>query len=500
MSVFSKKIRNRRTGEYQRSKTWYISYRAQDGRRIQERTPYGRREKWRAKQLLAQRKQATKSSTPSPSAPTPNVIQPAQGPLLERLIEDFLAYKELRCRPTTHAFYRFRLRSFRIWGERQAPPIVAAGQLDATVLESFIRDQKGAVADATLNHSIKAVKNLTRWAVNHGLLQGPEPLSSVTSIRVTPRRPRRMPLTTCQFSELIAATPPWRRIWWQFLVLSGLRSNEARRLRLDDYRDGAVHVRAEIAKSGEPRLVPLPAELNRLLQAWIAQDRRSRKNRMTQAIGLLRVKLEQATTTTKADRLAALLERCHAELDHDYLLTNRDGFPIRNNFLRSIKSDARRAGLRALDIHTLRYTYDAWSLALGINAKTVQARMGHKRPELTVNHYAPSAFFTGREGLDSLAEQAGLTATDAAKPQTVPASPCPMEKLPITREVLLDLTPMYSDRTIARVLGVSGRAIGKARERFGIARDRRVANAASESDIQRIRGRVRQLLAKSEVG
>lgn len=494
MSVFRKKLRNRHAGEYYPSPYLYIAYRLANGKRHQERTPFRPRQKWQAKQLLKQRKaeQAkTKASLArsSPASPTSNPLIGGDQAALAELHRRFLQAMELRRRPKTCDFYAARLAHVIGWLASATPSVTIVGQLSPQALEDFIGDQKGCVADATINHSLKAIKRLVSWAIDQRLVGGPSPIAAVKTIRATPARPGRMPLTPEDFQKLHAAAPARRRLWWLFLVLTGLRNNEMRGLRLANYRQGFIDVPAELSKNGEARTVPLGAGLAQLTHGYLTRDLKTRGERMDAAIARLESRL---TRGVPDPRDQAVLDRYRRERNHDRLFTNRDGFPIHNNMLRAIKADAKRAGIRAIDVHSLRYTYNSWSLLAGVDHKVLMSRMGHKRPDMTLNRYAPAAFFVNDDGLAELAAQAGLTASPTVSGAAVQAEPIALSsRLPLTRELLAALAPRYSDRTIAAVAGVSCRAVGKALKRHDIGRDRRIVNVGLTADqIRSIRAKV----------
>ncbi len=493
MAVWRKKLRNKKTGEYRRSATWWISWREASGKRVQRSTSFGPREKWKAKRLQRE-KQAAASRAPQlqQAGNAPKTIEAAT-PSLSDLKIAFLDWLRVRRRPTTVEFYRYRLESILSWLAGQTPPVLRVLELVPEHIEQFVVAQKGSAADATINHSIKALRTALNWAVRQRRGVVVNPLACVAPITVAPIRPRRMPLSREEFERLVKATPRHRQLLWLFLVLTGCRKREAAELQLEDYRDQAVLIPAAISKNGTARTIPLPTALAEKLDDYLRSDVRTRQCRMDAALRCAEARLANMAAGKFHHRQQAIVERLRGDLGHTRLFTNRDGFPLRNNVLRMLKRDARKAGIRTIDVHVLRYTYDAWSLELGINPKTVQARMGHKRPELTVNVYAPSNYFTNRDGLNDLASVAGLSVSPDS------ASTAPHERLTQqesevakpTRELLLALAPKFSDRSLAAIFGMSPRGIGKAMARYGVERSARVINRAiTPAEIAAVRASI----------
>jgi integrase len=76
---------------------------------------------------------------------------------------------------------------------------------------------------------------------------------------------------------------------------------------------------------------------------------------------------------------------------HDYLFTNEVGKPVnRENFLkRKLRPAARRAKIPVLDVdfQMLRRSFATVAGAIGCDVKTIQAQLGHARPDMSLTEY-----------------------------------------------------------------------------------------------------------------
>jgi len=120
------------------------------------------------------------------------------------------------------------------------------------------------------------------------------------------------------------------------------------------YIQNALTRRRELkdTKTSKPRYVHLPAELAKEVQEWMALHR----------VG-----------------------------PRDYLFTNQVGRPIsRDNFLkRNLRPAARRAKIPVpdVDFQMLRRPFATVAGAIGFDLKTIQAQLGHARPDMSLAEY-----------------------------------------------------------------------------------------------------------------
>jgi integrase len=154
---------------------------------------------------------------------------------------------------------------------------------------------------------------------------------------------------------------------WKFLVVVGLRYNEAATLRWADLDEaaGVVTVRAEIAKSKKTRHVPAPG--------YLIDDLRALRQIHAFALGRM---------PEPGDRV--FLSPKHKPLDPHgnparILLTRlleRAGIPYRDE-----------NGRVNVDIHALRRTAGTRLARHGVEIQAVSTIMGHSDVRLTMKHY-----------------------------------------------------------------------------------------------------------------
>jgi len=165
-----------------------------------------------------------------------------------------------------------------------------------------------------------------------------------------------------------------RALLWRLLAETGLRAGEARKLVRADLALGerpSVTVRAENAKSGRARSIPLRGGLVVALRAAAAG-----KLPAARVFKLAKPEdLVKAWRADLADARAAWLKEAATDEER----TRRDG----TDFLRYEDAAGRFA-----DVHALRTTFATNLIAAGVNVKTAQALLGHASATMTLDVYA----------------------------------------------------------------------------------------------------------------
>lgn len=274
------------------------------------------------------------------------------------------------------------------------------------------------VSNRTANADCNALRAALRWALASGHiavnpLEHLRPLSESEDTQVKKRRA----LSDMEIGALLRAaieedaerarsfgtTGPlidgWNRMTpipqaplWRFLVVVGVRYNEAATLRWADLdeTEGVVTVRPEIAKSKRRRTVPVPG--------YLVEDLRALRHFQAFALGRM---------PGTGDRI--FLSPKHKPLDPH-------GNPARILLTRILKqagiSYLDEEGRVAVDIHALRGSATTRLLRHGVPLATVATIMGHSDVRLTMKHYADLRIADTKKAVE------GVPEIGAAAPKT----------------------------------------------------------------------------------
>ncbi len=112
------------------------------------------------------------------------------------------------------------------------------------------------------------LKTFCRWAVKRNYLVS-NPLRELGRFTTAPAYIRRA-LTPAEVGRLLAVAPPHRRLLYETALVTGLRANELRSLRLHhiDLKRGGLRIEAETTKSKRPAFQPVPAAILARLKAF----------------------------------------------------------------------------------------------------------------------------------------------------------------------------------------------------------------------------------------
>lgn len=229
------------------------------------------------------------------------------------------------------------------------------------------------------NFIVQALRGMIRWGVDAGLVDR-DPLKGLKKLPETARtqRYKRRALSEEEIGRFIAAAEEEdvalastvRRIsqgpMWRTMIATGLRYGEMRELRwadLDATR-ASLHVRAETAKSGKARTIPVQRDLVERLLALRAEHHR--------ALG---------REPRRSDNL---------------FLSARGSkwWRASNNVNRILRRLLKRAGIERVDeqgcrvdLHSLRHTSASRMARAGVPLVHAQRLLGHSDPRLTSKIY-----------------------------------------------------------------------------------------------------------------
>jgi integrase len=264
-------------------------------------------------------------------------------------------------------------------------PVLGARRIDA-ITPTHVQDVANQLATHLAPRTVRRALGVVRAMFAHAVVTdmvGRSPYRGIKLPRVDPTR-RRMP-TTAQLVALIAAIPERYQPMIYCSVVLGLRFSEVAALRVGqvDTHKHMLSVAETLTRDAQGRPVFGPPK--------------SAASRRTVAM-----------PTPLSDLLAEHLDkRGLSRADPDALIfTAPDGGPIRYaNWRNRVWVPAcRAAGFPGLGFHDLRRTNATALVALGVNVKTAQERLGHSDVRMTIGLYAQVEQQADRAAADQLGD------------------------------------------------------------------------------------------------
>lgn len=216
------------------------------------------------------------------------------------------------------------------------------------------------IAPRTVNIEVTALKTMLKWAEMRGMIAS-NPIAKVRPLTVTgaDKVKVRRALTLDEIDRLFKFSPPRQRLIWQVFLGTGLRRGELSSLEWDDLDlvTGVLRVRAEVAKNGSERVIPLNPDLRDLLVAH-------------------REEVERRADEQGRERPALVF-------------TNAAGTSMYSTLLRNLYACLKKAEINpeGVDVHSLRATWISYEIDSGRNPKHVQYMAGHKTFSMTMDTY-----------------------------------------------------------------------------------------------------------------
>lgn len=194
---------------------------------------------------------------------------------------------------------------------------------------------------------------------------GTNPIAGLRPLAETSPRKQRRSLTIEEVGALFKASPDWLVRPLQFFAATGVRREELTELRFSDIdlAQGVATIRADIAKSGHSREIPLRPE----------------------TLSMLKDLKDAAPYRQPARDLRSV-----AKLSQSHVFVTKANTPLRNNLLRAFYAACRRAKIEGgepggeIDLHSLRVTFTTLALEHGASPKAVQAILGHSTMAMTM--------------------------------------------------------------------------------------------------------------------
>ncbi len=278
-------------------------------------------------------------------------------------------------------------------------PRLGAGRVSRLRVEAVLafRQERlaGGVSPRTVNMDVGALATMLRWGVQHRLI-GSNPLDGLGPLPHDDPKEGR-PLTVEEVRRLLdASAPPWRDVWYAFLV-SGLRKEELARLtfRDVDWEARELVVRGGVAKNHRERRVPIDAGLWDILKCQEAGRGARRPGKA---------------------RNPAMTARVEARFSRDHVFVSTQNTPLTHRsgpyhaFLRCCAKagieretlDAEGRQVEHVDLHSLRRTFATSLIVGGADPKSVQELLGHRTLDMTMRIYAKVNAGTKRQALNKL--------------------------------------------------------------------------------------------------
>jgi integrase len=316
---------------YRRGKKWYGKYRAA-GKQIQRVLPEAR-SKREAQIMLAHLMGQGVAGT---------------GTTFADFAGQWLSYIRPRVKPRTAEGYRQDVTNdlVPVLGSRRLRDLGAA-DIQALVTSVLGRE----ASPATVNKKLRTLRSMLNQAVEWNVVARP------VRIRLLRQERKEMRfLSREQVDKLIAALPEAYRALVELAVFAGPRQGELLALRWSDIN----WERSEIA-------------ITRTRYGGHYTSPKTHSSRRVVSV---------------APQILAKLKP-HADLPDSPIFTNRDGKPLdRSNLVQRVFEPAlAAAGLPRIRWHDLRHTYVALANSVGVDAKTIQAQIGHSQITTTMDGY-----------------------------------------------------------------------------------------------------------------
>lgn len=246
-----------------------------------------------------------------------------------------------------------------------------------------VLDDRAYVTPRTVNREVGTLRSMLNRAVEWGLI-GSNPIAGIKPLRHDCLAKVRRALSVEEIERFFSVLPPDLLPIFRFLLVTGCRKAEATTLRWDDvdFDRRSVTIRADVAKSGKSREVPIDDDMVEILL-------RIREGR-------------QEATESRGQR-----QRTEVSESSLVFLTKR-GKPFGQGLLSQFYTHCRRAGIEdahsrgSVDIHSLRGTFVSHAIDGGASPKAVQDVVGHSTLNLTMGIYAKSSDQSKRSAVGSL--------------------------------------------------------------------------------------------------
>ena len=204
--------------------------------------------------------------------------------VLDKAIEVYLEYvKTENRRPKTIVKYKGFFKVFRAFAERNN--VYRLSQVTLALVDKYRAFRRPDLSIKSMHNEAVMLKSLLKWAKQRKYLKE-NPLAEMKFER--PRLEPRGGPTQVQVERILKTASEPRRTQYAVLALTGMRSGELQRLRIEDIdlKNNWIHIRSREGaetKTGYSRKVPIHGQLKPLLEAlpktgpWLFTAPASRK-------------------------------------------------------------------------------------------------------------------------------------------------------------------------------------------------------------------------------
>ena len=279
--------------------------------------------------------------------------------------------------PKTEKAYVGWIRQFILFHRKRHPDSMAEPEVTAFLTHLATRKR---VSASTQNQALSALLFLYRHVLDREL-------GDLDAVRA--KRPKRLPvvLTRGEVLRLLDAMDGVPRLVATLLYGSGLRLQEALRLRVKDLDFEFHQIAVRSGKGDKDRVTMLPALLEEPLRQHLERVRTLHRQDLARGLG--RVYLPNA--------LATKYPNANTEWAWQYvfpsesLSRDRETGMLRRYYMsprtvqRAVKNAVRAAGIaKAASCHTLRHSFATHLLVGGYDIRTVQELLGHRSVRTTM--------------------------------------------------------------------------------------------------------------------
>jgi integrase len=262
----------------------------------------------------------------------------------KELFDNFIQFKQMRIAPSTWDTYEHRIA---FWGKKHGERFMP---LKLITIEKIVVEEMKHLANGTINSYLNLLIQIYDYAIAHKYCKE-NPAQSIPKLK-RKSKPKSRYLTKEEFERLLEYSSGFFKSVWIMLAYTGMRKDEVRLLKWEDIdiinKVIKIGFREDFnTKTGIKKIIPIHPKVEKVLR------------------GLKRISVYVfASPHTK--------KPYHT-----------------NTWLKNIKRYAEKAGLKDVNIHTLRHTFATWLALEGISKDIRMALLGHTDEKTTdiYTHY-----------------------------------------------------------------------------------------------------------------
>jgi len=322
---------------FKRGKYWYIDYYA-DGKR--HRISHGKLKKFAELRLKEIELQIVREELRIP-----------KDSAIDEFFENFLVYAEAHVMPKTLERYVTVINCFERYRSR-FKSVNFLSKVTPTFLEDFKLSRLKKVSKGTINHDLKILGIIFRWAVDHNLIKK-NPVKEVRRFKVDMKQPRFFSPEEIR-KILKCCSEKWYSSY-MILLHTGMRRGELANLEWDDV-------------DFERKVIKITTK-----ERWSPKGKREREISINDELFDLLLKMR------KESNGSSVVEKNNVK---------RYDRALWENFWRL----AKKLGIKNVNIHTFRHTFASYLIMSGVDLVTVMELLGHRDITTTMRyaHLKPS--------------------------------------------------------------------------------------------------------------